>query len=128
MKITGIVGTPRNRSVYAIASARIGKNTGLGRLRRTAITKAKTSTTASAIRKIRTLRRKASAISGNESLKTAPLKKASRTSGHPGDVTTTTTMAAKRTTVLTSAIATEREPSAPPRIREPRLPAAASSA
>jgi hypothetical protein len=80
------------------------------------------------MRKIRTFNRKASAIAGNDSRKISPLKNACFTSGHPGDVTTSTTMAAKKTAVLTSAITTERAPSAPLRIREPRLPAAASSA
>ena len=52
---TRIVGTPRKTSAYTIASARIGKNTGPGRLRSTAIPSAATRMIASAIRKILTL-------------------------------------------------------------------------
>src|SRR5919204_6565121 len=90
MKITRIVGTPRNRSVYAIASARKGKKTGPGRLRKIATKSANTSTTASAIKKIRTFSANASAMSGNASLKIDPSKNARWTSGQPGEVTTAT--------------------------------------
>jgi len=67
MRMTRIVGTPRKKSAYTIASARIGKKTGPGRPRRMARPSAVTRMIASAIRKILTLIRNASAISGNES-------------------------------------------------------------
>jgi hypothetical protein len=66
--ITRIVGTPRKKSAYAIASARIGKKTGPGRLRRTARASAVTRMIASAMQKIFTFSRKARAMPGNESL------------------------------------------------------------
>ena len=82
---------------------------------------------ASAIMKMRMLRRNASAIAGNDSLKTVGSKKAFLTSGQPGDVTTITAISAKKTAVLAVAIAIERPPPSPPSIRDRRLPAAATS-
>src|SRR5919106_2206391 len=88
----------------------------------TAITRAVTRMIASAIRKIRTLSRKARARSGNEPVKRSGLKKARLTSGHPGELTTTTAITATKTAVLAAAIARLRPPPSP-RIRE-RRPAA----
>ena len=64
-----IVGTPRKKSAYAIASARSGKKTGPGRLRSTAIRSANGRMRHSAIKKISQLRRNALAISGSVDLK-----------------------------------------------------------
>jgi hypothetical protein len=66
--MTRSVGTPRKKSAYTIASARIGKKTGPGRLRRTARPSAKTRIRASAMQKILMLSRNAREISGKESL------------------------------------------------------------
>ncbi len=52
------------------------------------------------------LSRKARAISGNESTKISRLKNAFLTAGQPGEVTTTATMIAAKTTVLASATQT----------------------
>jgi hypothetical protein len=49
------------------------------------------------------------------------------TSGHPGDVTTIAAMAPKKTIVLAVAMASDRPPPSPPRMRERRLPAAATA-
>jgi hypothetical protein len=57
-----------------------------------------------------TLSRNACAISPNELEKMCASKKACRTAGHPDELTTATAIAPKKTTVLTSAIATPRAP------------------
>src|SRR2546421_8637172 len=121
--MTRIVGMPRKRSAYTIASARIGNSTGPGRPRRTAIPSAATRITTSAMQKTRTLSRKACAISPKESPKIFPSKKARRTAGHPDELTTATTTSVAKTMVLTSAIATPRVPwpLRSPRIRERRF-------
>src|SRR6266487_1594060 len=120
--MTRIVGTPRNRSVYITAIARKGKNTGPGSPRSSAIRSAATRISASAIRKILMLTRKARAISGNESTKICPSKNAFLTAGQPAELTTAKTTTAATTSVLASAMATPLRP--PPfrsaRIREPR--------
>jgi hypothetical protein len=72
-------------------------------------------------------RRNASAIPGKESAKTSGSKNAFLTSGHPGEVTTITAISAKKTNVLAVAIRSERVPPSPPRIRDRRLPAAATA-
>src|SRR5436190_22989473 len=108
-----------------MASSRIGKNTGPGRLLSTAMNRAKASTTASATRNSSMLRRKPRSTSGNASRKRSPSKNASLTAGHPGACTTAKPATAKKTTVLISAMTTARRPSpchAPPRIRERRSP------
>ena len=64
IEITRIVGIPRNRSVYAIASARIGKKTGPGSDRRTARKSAAGRISASDVQKSFTFSQKASRISG----------------------------------------------------------------
>src|SRR5438552_9450650 len=66
--------------------------------------------------------KKACAISGNESLKSFRSKKALRTSGQPAEVRITTTMTAKNTTVLVTAIPTLRAPRRSPTIRDRRSP------
>src|SRR5262249_5265284 len=111
--ITRIVGTPRQKSAYAIASARSGKNTGPGRLRITASTSANARISTSAMQKIFTLSRNARAISGIDLQNSSQLKNVVRTSGQPGACVTTTTRTTKKTTVLASAIATPRGPPAP---------------
>ncbi len=75
---------PRNRSMYPTASARIGKNTGPGRLRITARNIARTRMNTSAIRNSFTFTRNARAMLGNDSLNCSPLKNASLTSSQPG--------------------------------------------
>ena len=76
--------------------------------------------TTSAMQKIFTFVRKADAMPGSDSRKISRLKNASLTSGQPGDVTTATTMSAKKTSVETSAIATARPPEEPP-VRLPTI-------
>src|SRR5215208_3147187 len=102
---------------------RIGKKTGPGRLRSTAITRAKARMNTSATQKILMLSQKARRISGNDSRKISGLKNAALTSGQPGALVITRTRTAKKTTVLTSAIATLRESALiPPRILDRRSP------
>ena len=62
------------------------------------------------MRKSLTFVSKASAMSGNESLKTSQLKNCSLTSGQPGELTTTSTSTPKKTSVLTAAMAALRAP------------------
>src|SRR5918996_858981 len=122
--MTRTVGIPRNRSVYATARARIGKNTAPDRLLITAMKSANTRMNTSASRKACTLSRNRRAISGNDSRNTSTFKKDLRTSGQPGEFTTTRARAVKTTAVLTRATATPRRPSTPPpRILERRSPA-----
>ena len=61
---------------------------------------------------------------GNEARKTSRSKNERLTAGQPCEVTTRTTTSAMKTTVLATAIATPRPPSAPrpPRILERRSP------
>jgi hypothetical protein len=84
----------------------------------------------SATRKIFTFRRKACAISGNDSLKMSPSKKACLTSGQPAALTTTRTIAPKKTTVLSVATTTARRLLPPgdavPRMRALLEPVSAS--
>jgi hypothetical protein len=81
----------------------------------------------SAMRKIRTFRRNARAMSGNDSLKTVGSKNACLTSSQPGELTTATTTSPTTTSVLRVATATARLPpgDAEPRMREPLLPVSA---
>src|SRR5688572_23269417 len=81
----------------------------------------------SAIRKIRTLSRNASAMSGNDSEKTVGSKNACLTLSQPGELTTATPMSPTTTSVLAVATATARLPpgDAEPRMREPLLPVSA---
>ena len=72
------------------------------------------------MQKIFTFVRNASAMPGNDSRKISLLKNAALTSGQPGDETTMTTMAAKKTAVETSAMATARPPERPP-VRLPTI-------
>src|SRR6188472_567585 len=85
---------------------------------------AKTRITASAMRKILTLSRNARAMSGNDSWKRSRSKNACLTSGQPAALTTTSTIAPKKTIVLSTETATARRPLPPgdaePSIREPR--------
>ena len=59
------------------------------------------------------LSRNASAMSGNDARKISPSKKERLTSGQPAELTTSRTMSPKKTSVLTTATATERLPSPP---------------
>ena len=79
MRITRIVGTPRNRIEYETASTLIGAKTAPGRPRITARSNAKTKTKASATRKIFTFKTKPSRTSGRESRKITRLKNRSLT-------------------------------------------------
>src|SRR3954453_21338810 len=97
IEITRIVGTPRKKSAYTIASARSGKNTGPGRLRSTAIRSANGRIRHSAIEKILQLRRNALAISGNDDLNSDQLKNVSRTVGQPGALVMATTTTTRKT-------------------------------
>src|SRR6266699_466043 len=119
-----IVGIPRKMSTYAIASARMGKNTGPGRERSTATKSASGRMIASAIAKILTFSRNAFAISGKSALNRCPLKKAWWTCGQPGAFTIANASATNTIAVETSAIITPRRPSVAPvrprRIFEPR--------
>src|ERR671915_302823 len=127
--MTRIVGMPRNRSVYPTASARIGKNTGPWRLRRTAMKSPSTRMKTSAIRKACTLMRNFSAIWGNDSRKTCKSKNRWRISGHPGEFTTSSTSTVTKTAVEIRAMTTPRRPSVPPpRMRERRSPRGRSGA
>src|SRR5688500_12169343 len=91
------------------------------------MTRAKTRMKTSAIRKIRTFRRNALAMSGNDSWKTVGSKKPCLTSSQPGEVTIATTIRPTTTSVLRVATATARLPpgDAEPRMREPLLPVSA---
>src|SRR5918994_5650776 len=103
------------------ASSRIGKNTGPGKLRRTATTRARISTRTSAIRKSCTFTRNARPTSGRESSSSSTLRNLKRNSSQPGELTATKTTIAMKIAVLASATATARRPSTrvpPPRIRE----------
>src|SRR3982074_3668291 len=106
-------------------SARIGKKTGPGRLRRTARTSARTRMKASAIMKIFTFSRNAREISGIEAVSWLQLKNVRFTSGQPGACVIATTRRVKKTTVLSTATVTPRRPSPAevtlPRIFEPRF-------
>src|SRR5262245_680190 len=81
----------------------------------------------SAVRKIRTLMRKASAIPGNDSRKTSGSKNACLTSGHPDALTTIATSTPTTTSVLmvATAIARPVPGAAEPMMREPLLPVSA---
>jgi hypothetical protein len=76
------------------------------------------------MQKIFTFVRNAEAISPIEPVKIPPSKNARRNSGQPAELTTRATTAPKKTTVLTTAIATARRPlpptASPPRILERR--------
>jgi hypothetical protein len=79
----------------------------------------------SAMQNSLTLVRNAEEMPGKVSLNSLPLKNDCLTSSQPADLTTATTIAAKKTTVLARAIATARPPPpvlSPPRILEPRSP------
>jgi hypothetical protein len=80
--------------------------------------------------KIFTFVRKAEPISPNDPVKMPPSKNARLNSGQPDELTTSAMNAPKKTTVLTSAIATARRPLPPtdssPRIFELRLPPSGS--
>src|SRR5712691_8870236 len=106
-------------------SARTGKKTGPGALRRTASTSARTRMNASAIEKIFTFSRNAREISGIEALNSCQLKNVRLTSGQPGACVTATASKVKKTTVLRTATVTARRPSPAevtlPRIFEPRF-------
>src|SRR6185295_13987209 len=106
-------------------SARIGKNTGPGRLRTIARRSASTRMNASAIEKIFTFNRNAREISGIEALNSLQLKNVRFTSGQPGACVINTASTVKKTTVLSKATVTPRRPSplavTPPRIFEPRF-------
>jgi hypothetical protein len=79
------------------------------------------------MQKIFTFVRNAEAISPNELVKMPPSRNARRNSGHPAALTTSAPTAPKKTTVLTTAIATALRPlppiASPPRIFERRSPA-----
>src|SRR6266545_4346991 len=89
----------------------MGKNTGPGRLRRTAMNSASTRMNTSAIRNSFTFRTNARAIPGRSSVNRSPLKKDRLISGQPGEFTTTRVSTEKNTTVLISAIRTALRPS-----------------
>src|SRR6266540_2690065 len=82
------------------ASARSGKNTGPGSPRSTAMSRATTRISTSAMQKILMFTRNACAISGNDSRKIWPLKNWRLTSGQPGELTIAATTIATNTTVL----------------------------
>src|SRR4029078_7553204 len=105
-EMTRIVGTPRKKAAYTIASALSGKKTGPGRLRSTASRSANGRIRHSAIRKILQLRRKALAIPGNDDLNSAQLKNCLWTSGQPGELEMTTPTTTRKTIVERSEIAT----------------------
>src|SRR5262245_6943758 len=81
----------------------------------------------SAVRKIRTLMRKASAIPGKDSRKTSGSKNACLTSGHPDALTTIAKSTPTTTSVLmvATAIARPVPGAAEPMMREPLLPVSA---
>ena len=79
----------RNTSTYTVASRRSGKNTGPGRLRRTASTSPNTRISTSAIRNSRTLTRNLAISLGSDSQKIGPLRNDSWNRGQPGALTTT---------------------------------------
>src|SRR5438552_8774874 len=103
-----------------MASARIGKNTGPGRLLSTAMISASGRISASAIAKILTFSRKADAMSGKSVANRCPLKNFSCTCGQPGAFAIANARPTKTITVLTSAMITPRRPSAE-RLRPPRI-------
>jgi hypothetical protein len=82
--ITRMVGTPRKKSAYMIARTRSGKNTGPGRLRRTASASAVTRMIASAMQKIFTFSMNACEIAGYERRYASQSKNAALTSGQLG--------------------------------------------
>src|SRR5919204_5425110 len=94
-----------------MASTRIGKKTGPGRLRRTARPSAIGRISASAMQKIFTLSRKAEAMPGKVLANSWPSKKACWISGHPGALTIAKPSPVKTAPVLASAIRTARRPS-----------------
>src|SRR3990170_8667220 len=104
-------------STYAVASARIGKNTGPGRLRSTARTSPKPRMRTSAIRNSWTFVRKRAMDSGRASAKRAALRNSRWTSGQPGALTTVQPIAPKTTTVLRTAMSTARPVVLPDRRR-----------
>src|SRR6185503_11315332 len=107
-----------------IASARMGKNTGPGRLRRTAMPSAKARITTSATKKILTSSQKADSTSGNQVRNSSPLRNFCLTSSQPEELTTSRPSAVNTMAVDTSATATLRPaPPPPPRIRDRRSPA-----
>src|SRR5688500_11130122 len=81
----------------------------------------------SAIKKMRTLMRKALAMSGNDSRKISGSKNACLTSGQPAALTTARTINPTKTSVLSVATAIARLPpgDAEPMMREPLLPVSA---
>jgi hypothetical protein len=109
---------PRNTSVYTMDMPRRGKNTGPGRLRSTARTRASTRMNTSHTRKYSMLRTNFRAISGKDSRNSWPLKNASRTAGQFGECTTAHQRTPTTTTVLTTAMATPPAPSRRRRSRE----------
>ena len=123
--MTRIVGIPRNRSMYTIARARIGKKTGPGRLRMIARPSPSTSTIVSAITNATTFLPNFRRMSGKLSRNTSPLKNASRNASHPGALTISAPSTVSTTTVLASAMSTPRAPCwrcQPLRMRERRSP------
>ena len=87
---------------------RNGKNTGPGRPRTTASSRANTRMNASAMSMILTLSRNPLATDGNAPFRCPQSKNRSRITGVPGAVSTTATMMVKKTTVLTEEITTPR--------------------
>src|SRR5262245_8867941 len=112
--MTRIVGTPRNRSVYAAAMIRIGVKTGPGKLRATAITSASIKTSTSATQKIAMLRTNFCKITGNDDLNSEASKNDCLISGHPGERTTMIARSVKKISVLPTATQTLRAVASPP--------------
>src|SRR3712207_1173399 len=119
---TRIRGIPRNRSVYATATIRKGKNTGPGICRTTAMTRARIRIKTSEITKISTFKRKAPTTDGVPCVPTIDcqrwkgLKKRSATISLPGASTAMRAITAKKRIVL----ALETSTALPPSIFEPR--------
>ena len=80
---------PRTMSVKRVATTRRGARTGARKPRNTAIIKANTRISGSAIRKILTFNRKARHTDGHEAMASSRLKKESWTAVQPGAEATT---------------------------------------
>jgi hypothetical protein len=101
-------GTPRKRSTYPVASARIGKNTAPRRVRSTAIRRPSASTPISATTSTRMLSHSPARIAGSDDHAVDGSRNVARTRGQPGELVSPISTTAAKTAVDATATSVER--------------------
>ncbi len=101
-------GMPRNTSVYAAASTRTGKNTAPRRVRRSAMTVAKTATVTTESPRTCRLSRNPSHTRGSDDQNVSGSKNDRCTSAHPGVLRIVSQTTAANASVETRATNTDR--------------------